>query len=156
MSDWSSDVCSSELCSCSSLEALPHLDCCHGSWFTPASVCQTWRNVCCGLQAGRIRFPPLPSEAGAHADRRLVTAERAADGDHRAIADRTLVTDRKRALAALETDADAEAVLGADAGGTGGQVEHGRAHRTLLVDAAVLLGQAVVDLARSGWDRTAR
>src|SRR3546814_5043991 len=52
-------------CSCSSLEALPHLDCCHGSWFTPASVCQTWRNVCCGLQAGRIRFPPLPSEAGA-------------------------------------------------------------------------------------------
>src|SRR3546814_351088 len=85
----------------------------------------------------------LPAEAGAHADRRLVAAERAADGDHRAIADRTLVTDRKRALAALEADADADAVLRADAGGTGGHVEHGRAHRTLLVDAAVLLGQAV-------------
>src|SRR3546814_10885776 len=90
-------------------------------------------------------FPPVPSEAGAHADRRLVTAERAADGDHRAIADRTLVTDRKRALAALETDADADAVLGADAVGTVGHVEHGRAHRTLLVDAAVLqLGRAHV------------
>src|SRR3546814_9331846 len=69
--------------------------------------------VCCGLQAGRIRFPPLPSEAGAHADRRLVTAERAADGDHRAIADRTLVADRKRAFAALVTDADPPATLGA-------------------------------------------
>src|SRR3546814_5489799 len=126
ISDWSSDVCSSDL-SCSSLEALPHLDCCHGSWFTPASVCQTWRNVCCGLQAGRTRFPPLPSEAGAHADRRLVTAERAADGDHRAIADRTLVADRKRAFAALVTDADAHAILGADTGGAGGHVEHGRA-----------------------------
>src|SRR3546814_16244220 len=87
----------------------------------------------------------LPAEAGAHADRRLVAAERAADGDHRAIADRTLVTDRKRALAALEADAAADAVLRADAGGTGGNVEHGRAHRTLFVDAAVLLGQAAVD-----------
>src|SRR3546814_18089479 len=86
----------------------------------------------------------LPAEAGAHADRRLVTAERAADGDHRAIADRTLVTDRKRALAALETDAAADAVPGADAGGPGGHVEHGRAPRPLLVEAAVLPGQAGV------------
>src|SRR3546814_543745 len=109
--------------------------------------------VCCGLQAGRIRFPPLPSEAGAHADRRLVTAERAADGDHRAIADRTLVADRKRAFAALVTDADAHAILGADTGGAGGHVEHGRAHRALLVDAAVLLGPAVVDLALEWGER---
>src|SRR3546814_4278771 len=93
------------------------------------------------------------SDLGAHADRRLVTAERAADGDHRAIADRTLVADRKRVFAALVTDADAHAILGADTGGAGGHVEHGRAHRALLVDAAVLLGQAVVDLALECGER---
>src|SRR5690606_24174416 len=92
-------------------------------------------------------IPALPAEAGAEADRGLVAAERTADGDHRAIADRTLVTDGKRALAALEADTDADAVLRADARGAGGHVEHGRAHRPLLVDAAILLGEAMVDLA---------
>src|SRR3546814_6997539 len=86
----------------------------------------------CGSRPMPAPISALPAEAGAHADRRLVAAERAADGDHRAIADRTLVTDRKRALAALEPDADADAVLRAHAGGTGGHVEHGRAHRTRL------------------------
>src|SRR5690606_33138272 len=64
-----------------------------------------------------------------------------------------LVPDRERALSTLETDADADAVLGADAGGAGGHVEHGRAHRALLVDATVLLGEAVVDLALEGGER---
>src|SRR3546814_10477283 len=76
ISDWSSDVCSSDLCrrspwpagwreySCSSLEALPHLDCCHGSWFTPASVCQTWRKsvaACRQVASGSRPYHPKPA-----------------------------------------------------------------------------------------------
>src|SRR5690606_35171923 len=98
-------------------------------------------------------IPALPAETGTQADRGLVAAERTTDGDHRAIADRTLVTDRKRALAVLEADAHADAVLRADASGAGGHVEHGRTHRALLVDAAVLLGEAMVDLALERGER---
>src|SRR5690606_4351990 len=72
-----------------------------------------------------------PAKAGAHAHRLLVTAERAADGQRRAVADRTLVSQRQRALAALEAEADADPVLGADAGSAGGHVQHRRAHRAL-------------------------
>src|SRR5690606_19088068 len=94
----------------------------------------------------------LPAETCAQADRRFVTTERTTDGDHRAIADRTLVTDRKRAFAVLEADADAHAVLRADARGTGRHVEHGRAHRALLVDAAVLLAETLAHLALVGGE----
>src|SRR5690606_9528068 len=94
--------------------------------------------------------PALPAEARAQADRRLVAAERTADRDHRAIADRTLVADRKRALAVLEAHAHAHPVLGAHAGRAGGHVEHRRAHRALLVDAAVLLAEALAHLALVG------
>src|SRR3546814_15778442 len=52
----------------------------------------------CGSRPMPAPISALPAEAGAHADRRLVAAERAADGHHRAIAYRTLVTDRKPAL----------------------------------------------------------
>src|SRR3546814_15451101 len=58
----------------------------------------------CGSRPMPAPISALPADAGAHADRRLVPAERAADGDHRPIADRTLVTDTKRAPRALAAD----------------------------------------------------
>src|SRR5690606_15968328 len=46
-----------------------------------------------------------PAKAGTHAHGLFVTAERAADGQRRAVADRTLVAQRQRALPALEAEA---------------------------------------------------
>src|SRR5262249_54106378 len=66
------------------------------------------------------------------------------DGDRGAITDRALVAQRHRRLAALETDADADPVLGTDAGGTGGHVEHRGAHRTLAINATVHVAQASI------------
>src|SRR5690606_18977436 len=84
------------------------------------------RGPCCRANGSASALPPAPSpaEAGADAHRLLVAAECAADGQRGAIADRTLVAQRERALAALETDADADAVLGADARSARRHVQH--------------------------------
>src|SRR6478735_4162112 len=73
----------------------------------------------------------LPTETGADADRTVLAADRTADGQRRAIADRPLVTDRQRGFAPLRTHADADAVRRAHARGTHRHVEHRGAHRTL-------------------------
>src|SRR5690554_6425255 len=91
---------------------------------------------------GARRRSGSPAEASAQAHRLLVAAEGTADGHRGALADRALVAHRQGALPALEADAHAEAVLGADARGAGGHVAHRRAHRALAVDAAVLVGEA--------------
>src|SRR5690606_10264203 len=89
----------------------------------PASPCR--RTQACAFAS--------PSKARADTDRFLVAAEGTAEGDRCPLAERALVSDRQCALAALEPDADADPVLGADAGGAGRHVQHCRAHRPLAV-----------------------
>src|SRR5690606_569928 len=96
-----------------------------------------------------------PAEARAHAHRLLVAAERTAERDRGAVADRALVAHRQRALPALEADAHPDPVRRADAGGAGGHVEHRRAHRPLAVDAAVLVGEPLLELGLVGGETVA-
>src|SRR5690606_30020973 len=115
------------------------------------------RGPCCRANGSASALPPAPSpaEAGADAHRLLVAAECAADGQRGAIADRTLVAQRERALAALETDADADAVLGADARSARRHVQHRRAHRALAIDATVLVGETLLELGLVGRETVA-
>src|SRR5690606_26679076 len=96
-----------------------------------------------------------PAKAGTHAHGLFVTAKRAADGQRRAVADRTLVAQRQRALPALEAEADADPVLGTDARGAGRHVQHRRPHCALAVDTAVLVGEAPFELALVGREAVA-
>src|SRR5690606_5219259 len=96
-----------------------------------------------------------PAEAGAHANRLLVAAERTTERDRGAVADRALVAHRQRAFAALEAYADAHPVRGADARSAGGHVQHRRPHRALAVDAAVLVGEPLLELGLVGREAVA-
>src|SRR5690554_1676011 len=91
----------------------------------------------CGRSLSDPAIRSSPSEAGTNTHRLLVTAERTTDGDGGALADCTLVTNGQRAFSPLESNADADPVLGADASGTCRHVQHRRAHRALAVQAPV-------------------
>src|SRR5690606_32539315 len=70
------------------------------------------------------------------------------------LADAPAVADRERPLAAVEAGADRDATARAAAvGGVDGHVEHGRAHRALAVDAAVLPVQASVEVVEAVLER---
>src|SRR5688572_21505802 len=99
-----------------------------------------------GMQAPWRRIVWLQVDAEAHAGRLVVAAERTADAEGRTIADRLRIADRQRALAVLPAGTHADAAIRAAAvRRVDRHVHHRRAHRTLAVDALVLLVQSRVD-----------
>src|SRR5688572_16150327 len=88
----------------------------------------------------------LQVDTEADASRLVVAAERTADRERRALADGLRIADRQRTLAVLPARTDADAAIRAAAvRRIDRHVHHRRAHRSLPVDALILLVQARID-----------
>src|SRR5690606_36364549 len=106
------------------------------------------------LKAGPAAGARLQIDAETDAAGTLAAAERPAQRERGTLADAPAVADRERPLAAVEAGADRDASARAAAvGGVDGHVEHGRAHRALAVDAAVLPVQASVEVGEAVLER---